>query len=140
MHQYIKHVLLTLCLIGIWAGPAGMEANAQDLPVRDQAYIRNLVSLSGVIGSAHAVRVVCNGTDDQYWRSYMQQLLGLEAPNRGSLRSSMVEAFNAGFEDDRRRRRGQCGPNAKSDEEAYASRGRALSEQLAAHYFPKRRR
>lgn len=113
-------------------------APPQDLPPRDQNYLRDVVSLSRVIGSAHAIRITCNGVDDQYWRSYMQQLLGLESPNRSSLRTSMVEAFNRGYQLEERRHR-FCDDDALAAEAAYAAQGRELSEDLAAHYFPRRR-
>jgi len=116
---------------------AQSSAGRQDLPSRDQAYLRDLVSLSEIMGSAHALRVVCSGVDDQFWRSYMQQLLGLEAPNRSGLRSSMVDGFNRGYQSEQRRSR-SCDERTAEAEAQYAERGRAISERLAAHYFPKR--
>ena len=119
-------------------GHAQNNEATQDLPQRDQTYLGNLVSLSEVIGSAHAVRVRCNGVTDQYWRAYMVQILGLEAPDRSALRTSMVSGFNRGFERENRSGR-SCDAKANADEAKYAARGRALSEQLASYYFPKRR-
>lgn len=65
--------------------------------VRSQDYFRDVTALAEVLGKAHAIRVVCNGRNDQYWRSYMLRLLELEAPNQGGLRRSLVNGFNAGF-------------------------------------------
>ncbi|MEL7232787.1 MAG: TIGR02301 family protein, partial [Pseudomonadota bacterium] len=65
--------------------------------VRNQDYFRDVIGLSEVLGKAHAVRVMCNGRNDQYWRSYMMRLLDLEAAYGGGLRSSMANAFNAGY-------------------------------------------
>ncbi len=120
-----------------------LPANAQattgnsNLPTRDQAYLRDLVSLSETIGSAHAVRVRCNGVDDQYWRSYMVQILGLEAPIQGNLRRQMVSGFNRGFEREDSVRIG-CDATANEREARYAIKGQALAEGLASYYFPKR--
>jgi len=109
----------------------------QELPLRDQGYLRDLVLLSETIGSAHAVRVRCNGADDQYWRSYMVQILGLEAPIQGSLRQQMVSGFNRGFERENAVRVG-CDASANEREARYAVTGRRLADSLAAYYFPKR--
>ena len=116
---------------------AQSEANRQDLPTRDQGYLRDLVSLSETIGSAHAVRVRCNGVDDQYWRSYMVQILGLEAPLQGNLRRQMVSGFNRGFERENSVPIG-CDASSNEREARYATEGQALAEGLAAYYFPKR--
>lgn len=107
----------------------------QDLPSRDQAYFRNLTQLSAIIGAAHAIRVTCNGVDDQYWRAYMQQILGLEAPERGNLRTSMVGAFNRGYQQGERRTNGCTAESARIEAE-YAREGKRLSDALAAFYFP----
>jgi len=116
---------------------AQTDASRQDLPTRDQGYLRDLVSLSETIGSAHAVRVRCNGADDQYWRAYMVQILGLEAPFQGSLRSRMVAGFNRGYENENRSQR-LCDASSNEREAQYAIQGRQLSESLAAYYFPRR--
>jgi len=116
---------------------AQSQTDRQDLPTRDQGYFRDLVSLSETIGSAHAVRVRCNGVDDQYWRAYMVQILGLEAPLQGRLRAQMVAGFNRGFENENSNRRG-CDASSNEREAQYAIQGRQLSESLAAYYFPQR--
>lgn len=125
-----------MCLQGqLLTSHAQSERVQQDLPTRDQAYFRNLTRLSSVIGSAHAVRVGCNGVDDQYWRSYMQQILGLEAPERGNLRTQMVEAFNRGYQE-ADRQYGRCSENSEHAEAQYAREGKRISDTLAAFYFP----
>lgn len=138
---YISIALIYGALFWSAAAPPGhaqSDADAQELPTRNQIYMRNLVSLSRIIGSAHAVRVRCNGVDDQYWRAYMVQILGLEAPNRGGLRARMVDGFNIGFEQENRSRR-TCDASANQVEARYAAEGRKISEELAAYYFPARR-
>lgn len=112
-------------------------ASAQDLPLRDQAYLRDAVQLADVLGSAHGVRFVCNGPDDQYWRGHMIDLLSMEAPQRGALRSSMVSAFNSAFSEAQRHYR-VCDQRTVDAEAMLAEEGRDLADRLAAYYLPRR--
>lgn len=105
-----------------------------DLPLRDQAYLRDAVRLAGVLGSAHGVRYVCNGEDDQYWRQHMIELLTLEAPQRGALRQAMVQSFNDSFSNARRRYT-YCDQATVDAEKRYAAEGRDLADRLARYYF-----
>ena len=102
---------------------------------RNQDYLRDVISLASTLGSAHAIRLLCNGRDDQYWRVYMQELLGLEAPYQSRLRSSMVDAFNSAFQQESQRRR-QCDASAVSAEKVYASTGQRLANELAEANLP----
>ena len=143
MYQKLMHliVLLGLFLALVFAVPVPSHAqsngSSQALPTRNQAYLRDVVSLSETIGSAHAVRVRCNGVDDQYWRTYMVQILGLEAPLQGTLRRQMVAGFNRGFERENAVQIG-CDATANEREARYAVTGQRLAEGLASYYFPKR--
>ena len=38
---------------------------------RTQGYMQTVIELSSTLGSAHAIRQLCNGSNDQYWRGYM---------------------------------------------------------------------
>ena len=103
--------------------------------VQSQDYFRDVIALAEILGKAHAVRVVCNGRNDQYWRSYMLRLLELEAPYQGGLRRSLVNGFNAGFS------WGSdlhpvCDGNAVNAEKAYAEQGRDLSARLVQANIP----
>ncbi|MEE2877367.1 MAG: TIGR02301 family protein [Pseudomonadota bacterium] len=102
---------------------------------RDQAYLNNVVELASTLGSAHAIRLLCNGRDDQYWRVQMQEMLSLEAPYRSRLRSSMVDAFNNAFQAENSRRR-RCDESAVSAEKMYASTGQRLANSLAEANLP----
>ena len=143
MNQKLMHISATLIAIFLAASATALPSHAQtgtpaqDLPTRDQSYFRNLVSLAETIGSAHAVRVRCNGVDDQYWRAYMVQTLGLEAPLQGSLRQQMVAGFNRGFQQENAVRI-PCDASAIQREARYAITGRQLADSLAAFYFPNR--
>lgn len=103
--------------------------------VRNQDYFRDVIALSETLGKAHALRVICNGRNDQYWRSYMQRLLDLEAPYGGGLRTSMANGFNAGFstvEADYP----ACTDTAVSAEKRFAREGKTLADRLAAANIP----
>ncbi|MFN7054206.1 TIGR02301 family protein [Hyphomonas sp.] len=106
-----------------------------EMPSRGPDYFRDAVNLASILGSAHAIRVRCNGNEDQYWRRYMTDLLGLEAPEPGNLRSSLVGAFNEAY------MRADaafpvCDRRAADAESAYAANGQEIANRLAAHYFP----
>lgn len=103
--------------------------------VPSQDYFRDVTALAEVLGKAHAIRVTCNGPNDQYWRSYMLRLLELEAPYQGGLRRSLVNGFNAGFS------WGSdlhpvCDGNAVNAEKAFAAEGRDLSARLVQANIP----
>lgn len=102
---------------------------------RSQDYLRDVISLASTLGSAHSIRVLCNGRNDQYWRGYMQELLGLEAPYQSRLRSSMVDAFNSAYSAEAARRSG-CDQGAVSAEKVYASTGERLANSLVQANLP----
>ncbi|MEO0467470.1 MAG: TIGR02301 family protein [Pseudomonadota bacterium] len=127
----IRTLVILLGLMAVSAAPS-----AQELPLRNQDYIRDAVQLADVLGSAHGVRYVCNGKDDQYWRVHMITLLRLEAPDSGALRSSLVRAFNNAFSN-AQQRYPICDTRAVDAEAQYAEEGRDLSDRLAAYYLPR---
>jgi len=111
-----------------------LPANGQSR-VPSQDYYRDVTALAEVLGKSHAIRVACNGRNDQYWRSYMLRLLELEAPYQGGLRRSLVNGFNAGFS------WGSdlhpiCDENAVSAEQTYAAEGRDISARLVQSNIP----
>lgn len=109
------------------------------MPIRGPEYFRNAADLASTLGSAHAIRVRCNGRNDQYWRTYMRGLLDYEAPDRGNLRSSLVARFNNAYTDVSARHL-VCDQRAIDAEARFAADGQALSTRLATHYFPKNAR
>lgn len=110
---------------------------AQGLPSRGPDYFRDAADLARVLGSAHAIRVRCNGNEDQYWRRYMSDMLAYEAPDSGDLRRSLVREFNDAFRrvSDSYR---VCDSQAVAAEARFADDGQEISSRLATHYFPKR--
>ena len=117
----------------------GGTSAAQGLPTRGPDYFRDAADLARVLGSAHAIRVRCNGNTDQYWRRYMADMLAYEAPETGDLRRSLVREFNDAYKrvSDTYR---ACDPAAVAAEARFAEDGEAISTRLATHYFPKRER
>lgn len=116
---------------------SGTSAAQSGLPVRGPDYFRDAADLAGILGSAHAIRVRCNGRDDQYWRRYMADLLTYEAPETGNLRSSLVRAFNEAFSDVSEDY-DVCDPVAVAAEARFAERGQDIAVRMATFYFPKR--
>ena len=116
---------------------AGASAAQGTLPLRGPDYFRDASELASTLGSAHAIRVRCNGREDQYWRQYMADMLSYEAPNRGALRTSLVDQFNDAYQDVSRQYL-SCDNNAVEAEARYARQGQEISERMAMHYFPKR--
>ena len=134
MNQNVMHLARHLILgLSIAFLPAS-GAIGQSVE-RDQDYMRNVVELASTLGSAHAIRVTCNGRDDQYWRGYMQRLLTLEAPYGGDLRSSMVTAFNTAFSAESSRR-SYCDTATVEAEKLYATAGKRLADRLAQSNMP----
>lgn len=127
--------LASLTLVPAPTAHGQYQAEGEYGDVRSQDYLRDVISLSSTFGSAHAIRVLCNGRNDQYWRSYMQELLGLEAPFQSTLRSSMVDAFNSAYSSETARRSG-CDAGAVSAEKVYASTGERLANALVQANLP----
>jgi uncharacterized protein (TIGR02301 family) len=117
----MRHLLFALVLL---AGPT--QALAQDRP---PAARQNLIDLAYVLGEAHALRQVCEGVRDQYWRQRMIRLVDTEQPD-AAMERRLRESFNTGFAT----RQGEfpvCTPAAHAAETAAMRRGRGLAERLA---------
>ena len=71
----------------------GLSASAQE---REPAERQTLVDLAYAIGESHALRQVCQGDGDQYWRERMEQLTQTEAADSG-FEARLKQAFNSGF-------------------------------------------
>ena len=87
-----------------------------------------LVQLARVIGESHALRQVCEGAKDQYWRERMFGLLDAEAAD-DALRDRLSKAFNAGYID------GQlefdhCSAASRDAETRAAGKGRDVAGRL----------
>jgi uncharacterized protein (TIGR02301 family) len=119
----IKRALLALTLP--WALIAGPAA-AQD---RSAAERQTLTDLAYALGESHALRQMCAGPNDQYWRDRMLRLTQVEAADQ-AFDATLRERFNTGFA------AGQnaaplCGALSRRAEAAAASRGQTLAQKLS---------
>jgi uncharacterized protein (TIGR02301 family) len=112
---------------------APLPAQAQEPPPGIGPPVQILTDLAETLGQAHAVRSLCNGEGDQTWRSYMQNMLAIEAPS-GPLARTLTSAFNRGFRTQSSRTR-TCTSDMPQVEAQIAARGRALAEMVAASYL-----
>ena len=105
---------------------AGGSALAQD---RGPAERQTLLDLAFTLGESHALRQVCEGGDDQYWRSRMVRLTEVEKADQ-AFDAQLREKFNVGFA----ARQGEfpaCDDASRQAEQAVARKGQALSAKLA---------
>ena len=100
---------------------------AQD---RDPARRQVIVELSRVIGEAHALRQICKGPDDQFWRSRMMSMLEAEDADF-AFSERLRNAFNTGFVS-RKTEHLSCTPGTREAEAAVSARGQDLARRLAA--------
>ena len=105
---------------------AAASAHAQDrAPVERQ----KLLDLAYVIGESHALRQVCKGADDQFWRSRMVRLTEVEQADQG-FDAQLRERFNTGFA----AKQGEypaCDSASRQAERQSAVRGQALATELS---------
>jgi uncharacterized protein (TIGR02301 family) len=112
-------LLLILALL-----PAIVRAQDRPPPQR-----QTLIDLAYVLGESHALRQLCAGFSDQYWRERMQNLVRAETPD-ADLDRRLKAAFNTGFI------AGQsgypaCGRASRREEGRLAERGKALADSLS---------
>ena len=96
---------------------------------RDPASRQTLVDMAYVLGEAHALRQVCEGANDQYWRTRMVRLVDNEQPEE-ALAQRLKDAFNTGFV----ARQGaypDCTPAARAATTRVLARGKVLAAKLA---------
>lgn len=105
-------------------GPAPALAQDRSPPQRQA-----VADLAYVLGESHALRQLCAGTGDQFWRERMQRLLAAEAPDPGFDRR-LKEAFNTGFAS-AQSAFPSCGAESRREAERVAARGRALAQTVA---------
>lgn len=105
-----------------WSG----AALAQDRgPVERQT----LLDLAFTLGESHALRQVCEGGGDQYWRSRMVRLTEVEKADQ-AFDAQLRDKFNTGFA----ARQGEfpdCDDASRQAEQSVARKGQALSAKLS---------
>jgi len=102
------------------------SAVAQD---RAPAERQTLLDLAFTLGESHALRQVCQGGDDQYWRSRMVRLTEVEKADQ-AFDAQLRDRFNTGFA----ARQGEfpgCEDASRQAEQAAARKGQALAVKLS---------
>jgi uncharacterized protein (TIGR02301 family) len=98
---------------------------AQD---RSPADRQTLVELAYALGQSHALRQVCNGAKDYYWRQRMQQLVAAEQPD-GPFSRRLADSFNDGFIASRQAFP-VCNTASRAEAESVAAKGGELAADL----------
>ena len=121
MKRLSLNALLAVALLS-GAGPA----LAQD---RGPAERQTLLDLAFTLGESHALRQVCEGGGDQYWRSRMVRLTEVEKADQ-AFDAQLRDKFNTGFAAGQGQFP-QCDETSRKAQQQSASKGQALSNQLA---------
>ncbi|TCS18094.1 TIGR02301 family protein [Caulobacter sp. BK020] len=121
MKRLPLNALLVLAVLS-GTGPA----LAQD---RSPAERQTLLDLAFTLGESHALRQVCEGAGDQYWRARMMRLVEVEKADQ-AFDAQLRDRFNTGFAAGQ----GQfteCGEASLRAEQQAAVKGRALAARLS---------
>jgi len=135
VNGFARFVSAALAAALLATGAASAQQPPQTAPAPSAAGpdFNMVLELASTLGEAHAIRSICNGESDQTWRNYMLGLMEIEAgtPQR---RSALSSAFNRGYRT-QEKNVGGCSPAMTAVEAEIASRGRALSDQIAKSYL-----
>ncbi|MET3663788.1 TIGR02301 family protein [Caulobacter sp. 1776] len=96
---------------------------------RDAGERQRLLDLAYALGESHALRQVCEGEGDQYWRARMVRLTEVEQADQ-AFDVQMRERFNTGFAS-RRSEYPTCDAASRKAEQQAARRGQALAQKLS---------
>jgi uncharacterized protein (TIGR02301 family) len=118
----MRTAVLALLATALVAGAAQAQDRA---PIERQ----QLADLAYVLGESHALRQTCEGRNDMYWRSRMQDMLQVEAADQG-FSNRLTQAFNAGYASGRAEYP-YCDPAARAELRRNAQRGRTLAARLS---------
>lgn len=131
--------LLCAALIATVALPAAAQQQPRRQPQQPQTeaqpargeewYRGQLVELSEVLGGAHYLRIICDGRDDQRWRTYMRGVIERE-PNYNGL---LVEGFNRGYRQEEARFP-TCDQTTRQMEAELRARGLRIAQGLRARH------
>lgn len=109
-------------LIALLAAPALAQERAPEERQR-------LLDLAFTLGESHALRQVCEGVNDQFWRSRMVRLTEVEQADQ-AFDAQLRERFNTGFA----ARQGEfpvCDASSRKAEQQSARKGQALALRLS---------
>lgn len=121
----MKRLSLNALLVLAVLSGAG-AALAQD---RSPTERQTLLDLAFTLGESHALRQVCEGAGDQYWRARMMRLVEVEKADQ-AFDTQLRDRFNTGFAAGQ----GQfteCGEGSLRAEQQAAVKGRTLAARLA---------
>lgn len=121
MKRLPLNALLALAVLS-GTGPA----LAQD---RSPVERQSLLDLAFTLGESHALRQVCEGGGDQYWRSRMVRLTEVEKADQ-AFDAQLRDRFNTGFAA-RQGQFPQCDDASRAAEQQTARKGQALSAKLS---------
>lgn len=107
------------------------EPEEKPAPPRE-APLHMVSELAETLGRAHAVRTLCNGDQDGYWRNYMLTMMSYEGG--GSRRAALTSAFNRGYQG-QRRETPSCNDSSSGAEARIAARGKELADAIARSYM-----
>ncbi len=96
---------------------------------RDPGERQSLLDLAYALGESHALRQVCEGTGDQYWRARMLRLAEVEQAEP-AFDAQLRERFNVGFAA-RRGEFSQCDAASRQAQQQAAHKGQALALKLS---------
>lgn len=124
MSRLLLRPALAVLVAAALAAPGAVLA--QDRPPAER---QQLLELAFTIGESHALRQLCLGAGDQYWRSRMVRMTEVEKADQ-AFDAQMRDRFNTGFA------AGQgehpaCDEAARKAAEQSARKGQALSARLA---------
>jgi uncharacterized protein (TIGR02301 family) len=120
----MKRLSLNALLVFALLAPGAVVA--QD---REPAERQKLLDLAFTLGESHALRQVCEGAGDQYWRSRMVRLTDVEKADQ-AFDAQLRDKFNTGFA----ARQGEfieCGDASRLAEQQVARKGQALAAKLS---------
>ncbi|HXQ10797.1 MAG TPA: TIGR02301 family protein [Caulobacteraceae bacterium] len=119
----MRRRLLVAALVLAAAAPAAFAEE------RSPAERQTLVALAYVLGESHAIRQLCNGVGDQYWRTRMRDLIAAEQPDAPFSRR-LSDSFNDGFVAGQQAYTA-CDERAKREAARAAAKGRELAVTLS---------
>lgn len=125
MNRLPRNAFPILAAVALALGPVS-GALAQD---RSPAERQKLLDLAFTIGESHALRQVCEGADDQYWRSRMVRLTEVEKADQ-AFDAQLRDRFNTGYA----ARQGefpQCDDASRRAEQQVARKGQGLAAKLS---------
>lgn len=104
---------------------------------RDAAERQRLLDLAYTLGESHALRQVCQGETDQYWRSRMVRLTEVEQADQ-AFDAQMRERFNTGFAS-RRSEYPICDEASRKAEQQISRKGQSQAQKLSQSVRQARR-